>query len=167
MQMRNKILLIIYHSRTGTSKAAAEQARQAALACLQELDQSHTVILKPSQEASAADMLQADSYLFCAPENLAALSGAMKEFFDRLYYELLDKIEGRHFSAVIAAGSDGAMALKQLRRICTGWRLNEKVPAIIVNTASQTPEQIMAPKQLTEDQKRQIGELAATLAAWL
>ena len=50
----------------------------------------------------------ADGYLFAAPENLAALSGQMKEFFDRCYYPVLGKIEGRPYGTLIAANDTRA-----------------------------------------------------------
>ncbi|CAM5204679.1 hypothetical protein OURE66S_03725 [Oligella ureolytica] len=92
-------------------------------------------------------------------------SGQMKEFFDSFYYDLLGKVEGRHYSAIIAAGSDGAGALKQLERICTGWRLNQAVPAIILNTASSSEEEIRAQKQLSPEQIVRAEEIGSTLIA--
>ena len=101
-------------------------------------------------DARPADLLKADGLLFCAPENLASLSGEMKEFFDRMYYEMLveegssgesearspggDKsnkkdvttrylLAGRPFGLAVAAGSDGTSAARQMARICQGWRL--------------------------------------------
>jgi multimeric flavodoxin WrbA len=176
MSSNTKRLLIIWHSRTSTSEQAAKAAKKAAQATILELlgledaDLDHTkyeVILKHATEVSLDDLFNAHSYLFCAPENLASLSGQMKEFFDIFYYELLGKIEGRHYSAIIAAGTDGAGALRQLERICTGWRLNQVVPAIILNTASATKEEILAQKQLSPEQIAQAEEIGATLMALL
>ena len=56
----------------------------------------------------------ASAYIFVAPENLGALSGTMKEFFDRTYYGVLDRVSGRPYAAIIAAGSDGQGAARQL-----------------------------------------------------
>ena len=61
--------------------------------------------------AAAADVehvLSADGYLFVTPENLATMAGRMKDFFDRIYYGALDKVNGRPYAAIIAAGTDGA-----------------------------------------------------------
>lgn len=170
MHAESKSLLIIWHSRTGASEQAAKAAAAAATALIEELltMDNHTpyqVLLRQAHEVSLAELLEAQAYLFCAPENLATLSGQMKEFFDRYYYELLGNIEGRYYSAIIAAGTDGAGALKQLQRICTGWRLNEAVPAIILNTATATEEQILAPKKLSPEQIVRACEVGATLMA--
>ena len=54
------------------------------------------------------DLLASGGFLFCAPENLASLSGEMKEFFDRCYYGALDRIQGLPYACAISAGSDGA-----------------------------------------------------------
>lgn len=162
-----KKLLVIWHSRTQTAYQAAQAAAQGAKRVQEELEQQHQIDLVHVEQVSLEQLLDADAYLFCAPENLASLSGAMKEFFDCFYYDLLDKIQGRYYSAIISAGSDGQGALRQLQRICTGWRLQEKVTPIIINTQSQTPEEIMAPKTLTAEQVQAAEELGATLSAWL
>lgn len=169
-------LLIIWHSRTSASEQAARAAEKAAQSIIQALSaletdkasaEQYEVLLRKASEVSLDEMLGAKAYLFCAPENLASLSGQMKEFFDHYYYDLLGNIEGRYYSAIIAAGTDGAGALKQLQRICTGWRLNQAVPAIILNTASATEEEIRAQKQLSPEQLARAEEIGGTLMALL
>lgn len=158
-------LLILWHSRTHTAKLLAESAYQGALWAQKEIRGKTKVNLVYAPNADLEQLLNASSYLFCAPENLGGLSGAMKEFFDLFYYALLGKIEGRPYSALVAAGSDGEGALRQLRRICTGWRLNEKVPSHIITTQSDTPERILSNKVLTTEQKALAWETGATLSA--
>jgi len=166
-EITGKTLLIVWHSRTGAASAAAMQACEAAQAIGRELGESNRVCIRRACDVTPDDMLAASAYLFCAPENLAALSGQMKECLDQLYYPLLHRIEGRDFSAIITAGSDGEGALRQLRRICSGWRLNGGVPAIILNMRSDTEAAILAPKTLSEAQRQQAGEIGATLFALL
>lgn len=113
------------------------------------------------------DVLQASGYVFCAPENLGSLSGDMKEFFDRCYYGVLDEISGRPYALCVAAGSDGEGAVRQVERICTGWRLRAIAPAYIAHTDAQTPEDILAEKALNETQREPAHTLGATLAALL
>lgn len=120
-----------------------------------------------AEDAQPDDLLAASGYLFCAPENLASLSGQMKEFFDRCYYPVLGKIEGRPYAQMICAGSDGQGAARQLARIATGWRLREVQPALILCTHAQTPEGILAPKNLTDDQLQPCREIGAAMAAGL
>jgi multimeric flavodoxin WrbA len=74
-------------------------------------------------EAGSDELLGSDGYIFATPENLAMMSGMMKDFFDRTYYTVLDRIVGRPYATLICAGSDGENAARQIQRIATGWRL--------------------------------------------
>lgn len=164
-----KTLLVVWHSRTGAAKQLAMAAEQGAIDIAQTLQatQRFRIVMKPAHDAQADDLLSADAYLFCAPENLAALSGAMKEFFDRNYYPVLDQLNGRPYALMISAGSDGQNALRQAERICTGWRLRAACPPLIVNTDAQTPEAILAPKTLTRADLDAAATQGGTLAALL
>ncbi|MEM9178248.1 MAG: NAD(P)H-dependent oxidoreductase [Pseudomonadota bacterium] len=153
-------LLIVYHSRTGGARQMAEAAWQAAKT-------ETETILQPAGETSPEHMLAADGYLFVAPENLAALSGAMKEFFDRCYYPVLGKIEGRPYAQMICAGSDGENAVRQTARIATGWRLKAVHEPVIICTHAQTEAEILAPKQIAETDLETCRTIGTTLAAGL
>jgi multimeric flavodoxin WrbA len=124
-------------------------------------------ILKRAQDTDPEDVLAADGYIFATPENLAALSGQMKDFFDRCYYPALDRIQGRPYAPLICAGSDGQNALRQLTRITTGWRLKQVVDPIITLTHAQTPETILAPKTILPADLSRCHETGATLATGL
>ena len=123
--------------------------------------------LKPAQEAGPEDLLEADGYVFACPENLAAIAGLMKDFFDRCYYPVLDRIQGRPYAVMVCAGSDGSNAVRQIERIATGWRLKAVAPALIVCTHPQTPEQILAPKTVGSAELARCAELGEGLAAGL
>jgi multimeric flavodoxin WrbA len=153
-------LLIVYHSRTGGSRQMAGAAAEAAR------NEVETV-LRTAECASYEDMLQADGYIFCAPENLAAISGAMKEFFDRSYYRVLGLIEGRPYAQMVCAGSDGENAARQISRIATGWRLKEVRVPLIICTHAQTPEEILADKTIPEEQLALCRDLGAAMGAGL
>ncbi len=155
-------LLIVYHSLTGGTRQMAEAATQAAC----EADGAE-VVLKQAPDAEPEDLLTADGYLFATPENLAAIAGVMKAFFDRCYYPVLGKIEGRPYAAMICAGSDGENARKQVERIATGWRLKKIADTPIICTHAQTPEEILAEKQIGEADLAQCREIGAALAAGL
>ncbi len=118
-------------------------------------------------EVTPEDMLSARGYLFVCPENLASMSGAMKEFFDRCYYPVLGRIEGRAYATAIAAGSDGEGATRQIDRIATGWRLKRVTDAVIVNFGAQTPAEILKEKTLPEDQCELCAALGQVLAEGL
>jgi multimeric flavodoxin WrbA len=93
-------------------------------------------------------VLAADGYLFVTPENLASMSGVMKDFFDRIYYAALERIEGRPYALLICAGTDGTGAIRQIQRIATGLRLKEVAPPLLVITGAQTAAAILAPKRI-------------------
>lgn len=145
-------LLIIWHSRTGGSRALAAAAAEGGGR------------LVAADAVTPDDLIAAGGYLFIGPENLAALSGAMKEMFDRCYYPCLGKLEGRPYATIICAGSDGEGAQRQLDRIATGWRLKRVADPIVVNTAAQTPEAILAPKTIAPDRLAEARDLGAALA---
>src|SRR5271169_3376571 len=124
----------------------------------------HVSLLRAA-EASAVHLLGADGYVFATPENLAAVSGQMKDFFDRTYYAALDRINGRPYAALICAGSDGRNAAQQIERIATGWRLIAIADPLIVCTHAQTPQEILRPKLIDGPQLQRCEELGATIAA--
>ena len=138
------------------AEAAAQGARR---------ESALRVSLLRACDASAADVLEVDAYLFASPENLAAMSGQMKDFFDRVYYPALDRLNGRPYAVMICAGSDGRNAAQQIERIATGWRLKAVAEPLIVCTHAQTPEQILRPKTIPAPALAICEELGATLAA--
>jgi multimeric flavodoxin WrbA len=157
-----KTLLIVWHSMTGGSRQMAEAAAHGA-----RCEADAMVRLLAAPQAGPTDLLDTDGYLFATPENLASMAGLMKDFFDRCYYPVLGRIEGRPYASLVCAGSDGSMAARQIERICTGWRLKCVAPALIVNTQAQTPEAILAPKRIAPDQLARCRELGQALASGL
>ncbi len=157
-----KNLLIVYHSYTGGTaqmvKAAAEAARA---------EKGTKVQILMAEDCQSIDMLAADGFVFASPENLAAIAGVMKAFFDRCYYPLLGKIEGRPYAAMICAGSDGKNAKKQLERIATGWRLKKVMDTPIICTHAQTEAEILAQKTIDQKDLERCAEVGATLSAGL
>lgn len=160
--MPKKNLLIVYHTQTkGTQQMVQALANEAS--GVEDL----IVTIQPAGQTVAADLMAADAYVFASPEYLAGMSGVMKDFFDRTYYELLGKIEGRPYATLICAGSDGAAAARQIQRIVTGWRLKAVSEPIIVNVHAQTYAQIMRVKKLSAQQLKPCQELGALMGAGL
>ena len=155
-------LLIVYHSVTGGTYQMVQAAAQAAS---QELE--ITVHVLRADQASAQDLLRAQGYLFATPENLAAVSGLMKDFFDRSYYGALDCIQGRPYASLICAGSDGHNAARQIAKIATGWRLKAVAEPLIVCTHAQTPEAILAQKKISTSELERCAALGQAMAAGL
>ena len=157
-----KTLLVVWHSRTGGTRQMADAALSGAATEPQTRTRALTAV-----EAQPADLVAADGYLFACPENLAAMSGQMKEFFDRCYYPCLERLNGRPYAAMVCAGSDGTNAARQMARICTGWRLRAVAEPLIVNVSAEAPDAILAPKHLTPAQLAPCTELGATMATGL
>lgn len=157
-----KSFLIVYHSRT---QGAMQMAQAAANAASKEA--GLTVQLLQADQVTAEKMLEAHGYLFVAPENLGSMSGLMKEFFDRTYYDLLDHLNGRPYATMICAGSDGQGAALQIKRIATGWRLNEVCPPLIVKVAAQTRTEIVRKKTIDPKQLELCAEVGVTVAVGL
>ncbi len=157
-----KSLLIVYHSLTGGTRQMAEAAATGA-----QREPGVAVRLETAAAAGPHSLLECDGYLFACPENLAAVSGVMKDFFDRTYYPVLDRLQGRAYATLICAGSDGTNAARQIERIATGWRLRAIAPPLIVCTHAQTPQTILAPKHIGAVDLERCEELGSTLAAGL
>ena len=155
-----KSLLIVYHSMTGGTRQMARAAEQGAAA-----EGSIGVRLLHAAQAGPAEVLAADGFVFATPENLAAISGQLKDFFDRCYYPVLDRINGRPYASLVCAGSDGHNAVRQIERIATGWRLKAVADPIIVCTHAQTPEAILAPKHVGADDLARCRALGEAMAA--
>ncbi|WP_312568984.1 NAD(P)H-dependent oxidoreductase, partial [Comamonas sp.] len=155
-----KTLLIIYHSHTGGTLQMAQALRDGAQQAASAID----VRMLHASHTHTEDVLQADAYVFATPENLAAISGLLKDFFDRTYYGALDRIQGRPYASLICAGSDGSNAARQIARIATGWRLQAVAEPLIVCTHAQTPEAIAAPKQIAQTQLQACSDLGSALA---
>ena len=157
-----KTLLIVYHSLTGGTRQMAEAAAHGARS-----EAGVNVMLKRASDANGDDLLAADGYIFATPENLAAISGIMKDFFDRTYYAALERINARPYATLICAGSDGENAARQIARIATGWRLKAIAEPLIVCTKAQTPEAILAQKTIAMEELKRCEEIAAALATGL
>jgi flavorubredoxin len=157
-----KTLLIVYHSMTG---GTLQMARAAATGASQE--QAVDVRLVHAAEAGPADVLAADGLIFATPENLAAMSGLMKDFFDRSYYAAFERINGRPYACLVCAGSDGSNAVRQIERIATGWRLRRVAEALIVCTNAQALEEILRPKRIEPADLARCEHVGAAIAAGL
>ena len=157
-----KKLLIVFHTMTGGTGQMAKAAADGA-----GLEPEIRVNLIHAANAGATEALEADGFIFATPENLAMMSGLMKDFFDRTYYAALGRIAGRPYATLICAGSDGENAARQITRIATGWRLKAIAPPLIICTHAQTPETILAPKTIGADDLERCREIGATIAAGL
>ncbi len=116
------MLLIVYHSQTGNTRAMAEAAWQGATDPLVE---GVDVVLKTAREAGPQHLLDAAGLLLGTPENFGYMSGAMKDFLDRTFYPVEGKLRPLPYAIFISAGNDGEGALRSLRRIAAGYPFRE------------------------------------------
>jgi multimeric flavodoxin WrbA len=104
------------------------------------------IATRSAAAASAADLLAADALIIATPENFGYMAGAVKDFFDRVFYRcMLDStatsggtqslLAGRPYSVLVCAGSDGSGAMQSVDRIITGWRMRKAHPGIIARRA--------------------------------
>ena len=154
--MNSRHLLIVWHSRTGASEAMARAAAQGA---------GDGASMLAARDVEANQLLSAAGFLFVCPENLAAMSGEMKEMFDRTYYPVLGQVEGRAYATAIAAGSDGEGAQRQIDRIARGWRLKRVADPVIVCTHAQSREAIERSKVLHDSDLERCRDLGKALAS--
>lgn len=129
----SKHLLIIYHSKTGKNGKMAEAVCRGANHPDVDIDYR----FKTAANSDMHDLLWADGIIFGTPENFGYMSGAMKDFFDRTFYEVEGQVEGKAYCMFVGAGNDGSGALTSIRRICNGYNFREvQKPVLVVGDIS-------------------------------
>ena len=106
-------------------------------------------------DADADDLRWAEALILGTPENFGYMSGALKDFFDRTYYSVINETQGLPYALFIKAGSDGEGALRSIERLVTGLKWKAVLPPLIVTG------------ELTDDDLERCHELGLTLAAGL
>ncbi len=116
-----KKLLIIAHAPSANTQALADAAHQAA----NHHDFDIEVICKSPLQTQADDVLHANAVILGTTENLGYMAGLTKDFFDRCYYQCLDKKQGMAYAIYIRAGFDGEGTKRALQTINNGlkWQL--------------------------------------------
>lgn len=145
-------LLVVHH----TPSPALQEMLEAVLAgARDDAIEGVEVVVVPALTASVVDALGADGYLLGTPANIGYVSGALKHFFDTIYYPCLEATRGRVFGAYVHGNLDVTGAVRAIEAITTGlqWRL----VAPIVTVAG-------AP---TRDDRNALYELGGTVAATL
>ena len=81
------------------------------------------VVVRPALSAGPVDVLEADAYLLGTPANIGYLSGALKHFFDQVYYPCLDATRGRPYAAYVHGNEGLEGAVRAMRGITSalGW----------------------------------------------
>ena len=119
--MTRKTLLIVAHAPSPNTRKLVEALLHGAN---HEDIENVDVLCKPPLEAGPDDIRGADAIILGTTENLGYMSGALKDFFDRSYYAVLEEKQGLPCAVLIRAGHDGTGTRRALESILTGLRWN-------------------------------------------
>ena len=150
-----KVLLIVWHSQFGGTAQMAAAARDGART-IEDVD----VEFREARDAGVADLLRCDALLVATSENFGSLAGMTKDFFERVYYPCEHRVEGKPYTVIVCAGTDGAGAMFQTDRIATGLKLRKVLPGVVYRSGVTAQAQVVPADVLA-----QCAELGATLAA--
>lgn len=131
----NKHLLIVSHAPSQNTRILTDAVvRGATDPAVDNID----VRLAAPLQAGVEQVLWADGIILGTTENFGYMSGALKDFFDRIYYPCLEKTEGLPYAMFIRAGNDGSGARSSIERIVTGLRWKAVAEPVIAAGAFQT-----------------------------
>jgi NAD(P)H-dependent FMN reductase len=142
-------LLIVHHTPSPAVHSMVEAVRSGATdPQIEGVD----VVVRPALAATAVDVLEADGYLLGTPANLGYMSGALKHFFDTVYYPCLEATAGRPYGVFVHGNDDTGGALRGIEKIVTGLRWR----------AAQAPVSVVgAPARDDLDACRELGAAVA------
>jgi hypothetical protein len=128
-------LLIVHHTASPALHSLFEAVRSGAT---DPQIEGVEVVARPALGATAVDVLEADGYLLGTPANLGYMSGALKHFFDTIYYPCLEATVGRPYGVYVHGNDDTTGALAGIERIVTGLRWKQaQAPVSITGAPSQ------------------------------
>jgi multimeric flavodoxin WrbA len=110
-------VLVVHHTASPSLHSMLEAVRSGAT---DDRIEGVDVVTKAALEATAVDVLGADAYVLGTPANLGYMSGALKHFFDQIYYPCLESTVGRPYGVYIQGNSDTEGALRAIEKVVTG-----------------------------------------------
>lgn len=120
-------LLVVYHSQSGSTSKMANEV----VAGARDPDVDTEVRVRDALAATAEDLLWCDGFILGTPENFGYMSGGMKLFLDRVFYDCVDKIDGKAYALFVRAGNDGRGAIDSVQRILKGLNVREVQPPLL------------------------------------
>lgn len=145
-------LLVVHH----TPSPALQEMLESALAGARDDSVAGVeVVVRPALTAAVVDALEADGYLLGTPANIGYVSGALKHFFDTIYYPCLEATRGRPFAAYVHGNLDVTGAVRAIESITTGLGWRAVAPVLTVSGAPAAAD------------REALYELGGTLAALL
>jgi NAD(P)H-dependent FMN reductase len=131
----SKRLLIVHHTPSPAVQDLLDAVRAGATdPAIEGVD----VVVRPALNATASDVLEADGYVLGTPANLGYMSGALKHFFDQIYYPCLDATVGRPYGLFVHGNLDVDGAVLAIEKIVTGlqWKVAQ-APVTVLGTPSR------------------------------
>jgi NAD(P)H-dependent FMN reductase len=120
-------VLLVHHTPSPAMQELLEEARRG----VHEVEGVELVV-RPALACGAAEVLEADGYLLGTPANIGYMSGALKHFFDQIYYPCLDATVGRPYGLYVHGGSDTEGAVRSIDRIVGALRWTAVRPPLTV-----------------------------------
>ncbi len=114
-----KTLLIVMHVPSENTTRLRDALVEGAAAAEAE---DVMIVVRTPFEAGPNDVRKADAIILGTTENLGYMSGALKDFFDRTYYPVLEETQGLPYALLIRAGHDGTGTRRGVETIVTGLR---------------------------------------------
>lgn len=139
-----KHLLIVFHSKTGNTRQLANAVIDGASS--DDVGGVKVRVLRAA-DAGPEDLLWADGLLLGTPENFGYLSGALKDFLDRTFYEVEGKLTPLPYAMFVSAGNDGTGAVRAMERIANGYPFLA-VQAPLIARGTPTPEDLDSCREL-------------------
>lgn len=137
-------LLVVHHTPSPALQAMLEAVRDGA--SHEELEDVE-VVLRPALSASASDLLAADGVVLGTPANLGYMSGALKHFFDTVYYPTLSAGAGTPYGLYVHGGDDVTGALRSVEKATTGLSWRQVAEPVLV-TGAPGREELEACREL-------------------
>jgi multimeric flavodoxin WrbA len=122
-------LLVVHHTPSPAMQAMFEAVVAGAT---DEAIEGVDVVRRPALAATASDVLAADGYILGTPANIGYMSGALKHFFDQIYYPCLDATVRRPYGVYVHGNNDTTGALRGVETITTGLKWRREAEPVIV-----------------------------------
>ncbi|MDQ1384805.1 MAG: hypothetical protein QOG65_2184 [Actinomycetota bacterium] len=122
-------LLVAYHSRSGGTQTLADAVIAGATS--EEIDDVD-VRVRRAFDATADDVRWCDGIVLGTPENFGYMSGALKDFFERIYYDVLEETRGLPYTLFVKGGHDGEGAIRSVEKITTGLAWKSALAPVLV-----------------------------------
>jgi len=127
-------LLLVHHSRTGSTDRLYRVALEAAKSAVAEVQ----VVARDAFEAGPDDVLAAGGVLMCTPARFGYMSGALKDFLERIYHPCLQRTAGLPYGLIVRGDTDADGAVTSVERIVAGLAWRRVLPVLAVVGAITT-----------------------------